>query len=67
MQSNHLIHFSPEKLLDPASLRDSDRRRLTLGLEAMGICRVSVQHAWSRQTLRKIGDEWVITCSNAKY
>jgi len=67
MQNNELTYFSPEKLLDPASLRNSDRQRLTLGLEAMGIRRVSVERRFDRQTLKKVGDEWLITCSNAKY
>jgi hypothetical protein len=67
MQNNELTYFSPDKLLDPASLRVSDRLRLTRGLEALGICRVSVEHQYSRQTLKKVGDEWLITCSNAKY
>lgn len=67
MPNKMLEHFSPDQLLDPASLRNSDRQRLTLGLEALGIRRISVAHSFSRQTLKKVGDEWLITCSNAKY
>lgn len=67
MPNNTRSYFSPEKVLDPASLPTSDRERLTQALELMGIIRLSVEHTMHRQTLKKVGDEWLITCSNAKY
>jgi hypothetical protein len=67
MPNNVLEHFTPDKLFDPASLRNADRQRLTMGLDAMGIRRISVQRRFDRQTIKKVGDEWLITCSNAKY
>lgn len=55
------------EVLDPASLEPKDRARLTRDLETLGIVRLSVEHSTHRQTLKKIGDEWQVTCSNAKY
>lgn len=59
--------FEPEQVLNPVSISGTDRALLTRELEAMGIRRLSVEHATHRQTLKKVGDEWQITCSNAKY
>lgn len=67
MPTHTLDHFTPDQLLDPASLIVSERKHLTRELEAMGIVRLSVEHTSFRQTLKKVGDVWLLTCANTKY
>jgi hypothetical protein len=55
------------EVLDPASLEAHDRAHLTRSLEKLGLRRLSVEHAMHRQTLKKVGDQWLITCSNVKF
>lgn len=60
-------HYSPEEVLNPASVTGRDRIALTRALESMGIDRLTVERGRDYQTLRRDSDGWYMTCRNSRY